>query len=119
LEVIDMAVLKDVKEKLALTLLTEEYDEKRKVADATVCDLLSWVMAHGCADMAWITVQTHMNVLAVASLHDFACVIIPEGIKVPGETIDKANEKKITLFSSAKTAYQICRGLSALGVGDG
>ncbi len=113
-----MPVLKDLKEKLGLVLLTDGYDEKRKVSDATVCDLLSWVMAHGCADMAWITVQTHMNVLAVASLHEFACVIIPEGIRVPEETLAKANEKKITVFSSAKTAYQICRGLSSLGVGD-
>jgi hypothetical protein len=43
------------------------------------CDLLSWVMARGKAGCAWVTVQTHMNVVAVASLHDMACIICPEG----------------------------------------
>lgn len=113
-----MATLKNLKEKLALELLTKEPDEKRVVSDAIVCDLLSWVMANGQADMVWITVQTHINVLAVASLHDFSCVIIPEDISVPPETIAKANEEMITVFSSGKSAYQLCRGLAALGVGD-
>ena len=113
-----MTTVNELKEKLELTLLTNSFDETRTVSDATVCDLLSWVMAKGEPDMAWITVQTHINVLAIASLHDFSCVIVPEGIKVPGETIGKANEEGITVFSSEKTAYQLCRGMSALGIGD-
>ena len=113
-----MATLKDLREKLELKLLTEDLDETRTVSDAVVCDLLSWVMANGQADMAWITVQTHINVLAVASLHDFSCVIVPEGIRVPSETVAKAIEEGITVFSSGKPAYRLCRGLSALGVGD-
>lgn len=39
-------------------------------------------MAHGREHMAWVTVQTHMNVIAVATLHEMSCVIIPEGIRV-------------------------------------
>ena len=30
--------------------------------------------------MAWVTVQTHLNVIAVASLGDMACIILPENI---------------------------------------
>lgn len=113
-----MAKLAELKESLGLTLLTDGMDGARDVSDAVVCDLLSFVMANGRAGMAWVTVQTHINVLAVASLHDFSCVIVPEGIKVPAETIEKAGEEKITVFSSDKTAYQLCRGMSALGIGD-
>ena len=40
----------------------------REVRCGYTCDLLSWVMAHGEEGMAWVTVQTHMNVVAVAVL---------------------------------------------------
>ncbi len=113
-----MATLKELSDRLELALLTDGYDETRAVTDAYVCDLLSWVMAKGRVGMAWITVQTHINVLAVASLHDFSCVIVPEGIQVPEETVKRANEEKITVFSSQHTAYELCRGMDALGIGD-
>lgn len=45
------------------------------------CDLLSWVLAHGKQGMAWCTVQTHVNVIAVAVLMEMACVILVEGVE--------------------------------------
>lgn len=72
------------------------------------CDLLSRVMS-GCSEGdAWITVQTHLNVLAVADLNEAACVIIPEGIVVDENTVDKATEKDVALLSSELTAYELC-----------
>ena len=43
----------------------------REIACGYSCDLLSWVMAHGKQDMAWVTVQAHLNVIAVASGGNF------------------------------------------------
>ena len=57
--------------------LTPEVAEDREVTCGYVCDLLSWVMAHGDEGMAWVTVQTHLNVIAVAVLSEMACVILP------------------------------------------
>ena len=88
-----------------------------QVSCGYTCDLLSWVMAHGKQGMAWITVQTHLNVLAVACLHDFSCVVIPENIQVPEETVKKAQEEGIPLYSSPKTAYALGGILHELGVG--
>ena len=67
--------------------------------------------------MALVTVQTHLNVIAVACLHDFACVIIPESIDVPQATIDKAKEEGVLIYSSSKTSYAICCELYDLGIG--
>ena len=39
-------------------------DLDREITGGVVCDLLSWVMANGGQGMAWVTVQTHLNVLA-------------------------------------------------------
>ena len=81
-----------------------------------VCDLLSWVMAKGCADCAWVTVQTHMNVIAVASLHDMACVICPEGIIMEEASVEKADEEGIAIITSPMPAYKIAGLLYEKGV---
>ena len=112
-----MVTVKELIDKLDLKELTKTDNNDRNISDGCVCDLLSWVMAKGNEDMAWITVQTNLNVIAVASLHDFSCVIIPENIEVPANTIAKADEEGITVLSSDKTAYELCCGLSSLGVG--
>ena len=54
--------------------LTGEAGMDNEIQSGYCCDLLSWVMAHGGEGMAWVTVQTHMNVIAVAALHDMSCV---------------------------------------------
>lgn len=91
-------------------------DENREIACGYTCDLLSHVMGKGVADMAWVTVQTHMNVVAVASLLDFSCVIVPESIAVDETIVEKAKEEGIAILSSEKTAYEIVCLLHKNGV---
>lgn len=112
-----MVTVRELAEKLGLRQLTQVENLETPVLDGCVCDLLSWVMARGEEGMAWITVQTHLNVVAVACLHDFACVIIPEDIEVPAGTLEKANEEEMPIFGSPKTAYRLCCEMSDLGVG--
>ncbi len=110
-----MVTVKQLKEELGMKMLTS-CDDGKEIAKGYICDLLSWVMAKGQEKMAWITVQTHLNVIAVACLHDFACVIIPENIEVPQESIEKANEEGICVLSSEKDAYEIAIGMAKLGI---
>lgn len=72
------------------------------------CDLLSWVMANGQAGCGWITVQTHMNVVAVASLHDMACIILPEGVEMEAPSLQKAADEGIAVITSPMPAFRIC-----------
>ena len=96
--------------------MTPETDKNAEVSCGYTCDLLSWVMAHGAAGMAWITVQTHMNVIAVASLMEMAAVIIPEGIEMEAPSLEKANEEGITVLESPLTAFEICARLAEKGL---
>ena len=96
-------------------VLTGEYEDREIVCGYT-CDLLSHVMGKGQADMAWITVQAHMNVIAVAALLDFACVIIPEGLPVDETIVNKAAQEDIIILSSDQTAYELVTLLAANGV---
>ena len=58
-----------------------------------------------------------MNVIAVASLHDMSCVIIPEGIRMEDDVVEKADEEGICVLSSSLTAFDICGRLAAAGIG--
>ena len=93
-----------------------ELSEDRDVTCGYTCDLLSWVMAHGDQGMAWVTVQTHLNVVAVAALSDMACVVLPEDIRMEGECLDKARDEGIAVLSSPLTAYEICGRLHDAGI---
>lgn len=106
----------ELKEALGAKVLNEGVDLSGEVRSAYVCDLLSWVMAKAAPATAWITVMNHMNVIAVATLLDMACVVIPENIPIERETLDKAAEEGIPVLSSEKTAYEIAGILYKLGL---
>ena len=96
--------------------MTPETDKNVEVSCGYTCDLLSWVMAHGEEGMAWVTVQTHLNVVAVAALADMACVILPEDIVMEQESLDKANAEGMCVLTSPLTAYEICGLMAGQGV---
>lgn len=94
-------------------------DGSAEVTSAYVCDLLSWVMAHAHEGAAWVTVQAHINVVAIASLLNLACVIIPENIDIPAGTLSVAREKGICMISAPCSSYGASVALCGLGVGEG
>jgi serine kinase of HPr protein (carbohydrate metabolism regulator) len=62
----------------------------------------------GCeAGDIWITVQSSMNMVAVATLAEVACVILPENLTATEEVLQKATEENITIFTSPETAYTL------------
>ena len=96
--------------------LANKADVSREIKCGYACDLLSWVMAKGQSGTAWVTVQTHMNVVAVAALLDMAAIIHPENIEAETQSAAKAEEEGIALIVSPLTAYDICAILAARGV---
>ena len=105
--------LADMKE---LRLLTAMPDPSMEITGGICCDLLSWVMAKGQPGMAWITVQTHMNVAAVASLHELSCIIVAEGCAMPPEVLKKAEDEGVAVFVTPLSEYRICGLLHKAGV---
>ena len=80
------------------------------------CDLLSWVLAHGKQGMAWCTVQTHVNVIAVSVLMEMACVILVEGVEAEEASLNKAIEEGMPVLSTTKTAYEVCGIMNKTGI---
>ncbi|WZL74679.1 DRTGG domain-containing protein [Clostridiaceae bacterium 35-E11] len=108
--------VKEMAEKLNFRLMTKESEISKEIKGLYCCDLLSWVMAHAKQGDAWITVQTHMNIVAVASLLELSCIIIPENIEVEEDTIEKANEENIPILTTELSSYQIFCKMYELGL---
>ena len=109
-------LLKDILDLTGSKLLTPSISLQTPAAGAYCCDLLSHVLAHGKEGMAWITVHTHMNVVAIASLHRMACVIVSCSNVVPADVCAKAEEEGIAVLSSEKDSYELCGLLYAAGL---
>jgi len=105
-------------DKLGLELLTPELppDPAREVAGAYVSDLLSDVLAHGPEDGLLVTVQVHMNVVAVSVHAGLAGVIFAMGRRPEDSVRAKAVEEGVTLFASNESAFDVVGRLYALGL---
>ncbi len=99
--------LNDLMQLPGFQVLVAPEDGEREVTDIKCCDLLSWVMANGAEGNAWITVQTHLNVVAVAALLDMACIIVPEGIEMEEATLEKARDQSVAVLAADTDAYGI------------
>lgn len=99
--------LNDLLKQPGFKALVEPTDLEMEITGLKCCDLLSWVMANGAEGDAWITVQTHLNVIAVATLLEMACIIVPEGIDVEEATLNKAREQSVAIIAADYDAYGI------------
>ncbi len=97
--------VKEVAEKLGLTVLTGEGE--KEITGFYSCDLLSWVISHAKAGDMWVTVMNNINILAVASLVDVACIVIPEGVEIYDNLAERANEKGITILATELSAADV------------
>ncbi len=81
-------------------------DSEREIKGAYIGDLLSWVMGRAKADDAWITIMSNINIVAVASLADTACIILAEGVKLEKSVEETALSKGVNILSFDKPAYE-------------
>lgn len=86
------------------------------VKTALATDALSWAMSRGAKDSAWITIETHMNVIALAKMREFACVILPDGVEMEERVLDKARDENIAVLYSPLSAHEICGRLYSQGI---
>ncbi|MBQ9937734.1 MAG: hypothetical protein IJO86_05360 [Oscillospiraceae bacterium] len=101
----------ELKEKFGFAELNIE-DGQREINGVYCGDLLSWVMGRAKESNAWITIMSNVNVLAVASLSDVACVILSEGVLLDDEVLKTAQSKGINVLSSPYPTYETAVMLS-------
>lgn len=89
-------------------------DAEREVDGCYIGDLLSWVMGRAKADSAWITIMSNINIVAVASLTDVACIILAESVSVDDDVKATAQAKGVNILCSSLPAYETAVAISKL-----
>ncbi len=94
-------------EKLDLTVVSGKEGLKNEISGGYTSDLLSDVMGHAKEAQVWITLQTHKNVMAIASLKDLAAVILVKGLKPEDDMAEQSNIEGIPVLTTNKQAFEI------------
>lgn len=96
----------ELKEKLNLTAANMGTTD-REITGCYIGDMLSVVMSRAEEGDVWLTVQTNVNIDAVAVLTGVACIITVEGMEPDKDTIEKANMQDVTILKSSDTAFAL------------
>lgn len=102
-----------LKDKLMLDAVVVP-DSSREITGCYIGDLLSWVMGAAKTGDIWITIMSNINIVAVATLCDTACILLAEGVSVDEEVKKTAEERKINILSSEKSAYTLATEIAEL-----
>jgi hypothetical protein len=109
--------LEQIIDQLKLSVLTEAKDFARITpAGGYSSDLLSCVMAGARKGNIWITLQAHLNIVAIAALNEVAAIIITENAQPDAASIARANEQGVILLSTPQSTYEINGRLWGLGI---
>ncbi len=78
-----------------------------EISGGYTSDLLSDVMGHAKESQIWVTLQTHKNVMAIASLKDLAAVVLVKGFKPEEDMAAQSNLEGIPVLGTTKQAFEI------------
>ena len=101
----EMKVIDLIKE-FDLKLFSGESGVEKTITGGYVSDLLSDVMGFAQEGQVWVTLQTHQNVVAVASLKDLAAIVLVKGCEPEPDTITHSNEEGIPILGTHLTTYE-------------
>jgi hypothetical protein len=88
----------------------------REVRGGYASDLLSDVMANSAKGDLWVTMQKHVNIVAVATLNELAGIVLVNGREPEQATIDRAREERIPIVCTGRQAFDVIGILYGLGV---
>ena len=79
-----------------------------------VGDLLSDVMGHAGEDCALVTIQNHLNTIAVCTLVGCSVVVICHSRPVPPDMVEGAKREGVAIVVTPLSQYAVALALSSL-----
>ena len=98
------------------TLVAANSAAEREIQGGYASDLLSDVMGNSREGDVWITLQKHVNVVAVAHLNGLAAIVLVNGREPELDTLAKAEEMGIPIISTPLQAFDVIGTLYSLGI---
>ncbi len=99
--------VKDIITALELKVFGGSQGLDREITGGYTSDLLSDVMGYAENGKVWITLQTHKNVIAIASLKELAAVILIKGNDPDTDMLAQAKEEGIPVLGTNEEAFEI------------
>ena len=87
-------------------------DETRDISGCYIGDLLSLAMSRVLKDNVWITIQSNINIVAVASLADAGCIVICDGFSPDSGVCERAKLQDVTILKTELSAYETAKILA-------
>ncbi len=109
-------MLSEIADRLSLSVRAGSGKLDTEVTGGYASDLLSCVMAKARKGNVWVTLQSHLNIVAVAVLLQLAGIIITEGMSPDAATLQKAEEEGIPILTTAHTTFTVVGQLVQLGI---
>ncbi len=106
--------VEEIVKALDLKVFSGEKGLSNEIKIGYVSDLLSDVMGSAEAGSVWITLQTHKNIMAIASLKELAAIILVKGFQPENDTLAKSNEEHIPILGTDNQAFEIAGKLFKL-----
>lgn len=97
----------DLIKELRLEVFSGDTGIENEISGVYVSDLLSDVMGNAKEGEVWITLQTHENIVAVATLKDLAAIILVKGFTPDPETIERSMEEGIPVLGTRLTTFNM------------
>jgi predicted transcriptional regulator len=98
--------VKDIITILDLRIFGGSQGLNNEITGGYTSDLLSDVMGHAENGKIWITLQTHKNVIAIASLKELAAVILIKGLEPDNNMLAQAEEEGIPVLGTNEQAFE-------------
>ena len=109
-------LLSEIIAELELDVRTDRESLDRDVAGGYASDLMSDVLANANEGDLWVTLQTHQNTVAVASMKGLAGIVLVNGRGPEEETLARAQEEGIPLMVSSLPAFELIGRLYGMGL---
>jgi serine kinase of HPr protein (carbohydrate metabolism regulator) len=92
---------------LNLRFFCGEKGLNHEITGGYTSDLLSDVMGHADEGQVWITLQTHKNVMAIASLKELSAIILVKGNQPEEDTVQQSESEGIPILGTDEEAFEI------------
>lgn len=104
--------VKRLAETAGYTVFTE--GEDREIESGYCGDFLSNIISRAPDSCAWLTVMNNVNVAAVATLIDCACIVLCEGVEPDGPLKARAEMQGIWILGAKQNVFEETKRVAAV-----
>jgi serine kinase of HPr protein (carbohydrate metabolism regulator) len=99
--------IKELTEKLNLNIISGKNGLSQTLTGCYISDLLSDVVGHAQIGNIWITLHTHKNIVAVASLKKLSCILLVNNQTPSNDAIMQSDKEDIPILQTQLSTFEI------------